>query len=174
MREPRAETPGFFLASPACGRGRRPRDAKHRRATGEGSLRRGVPRKAAETAQRSGAAVATISSPSGNFTRFFTALRPCQTGPLHLVSAPSSPLGRRPFQVAPRAARQDAVVAQLVRAPVCGTGGRWFEPTQLYQCADNATFSVFHDLSAVLALSRIQAAPCKGRSEECPRPHHVD
>ena len=26
-----------------------------------------------------------------------------------------------------------AVVAQLVRAPVCGTGGRWFEPTQLYQ-----------------------------------------
>jgi hypothetical protein len=27
----------------------------------------------------------------------------------------------------------DAVVAQLVRAPVCGTGGRWFEPTQLYQ-----------------------------------------
>ena len=25
-----------------------------------------------------------------------------------------------------------AVVAQLVRAPVCGTGGRWFEPTQLY------------------------------------------
>ena len=28
---------------------------------------------------------------------------------------------------------KDAVVAQLVRAPVCGTGGRWFEPTQLYQ-----------------------------------------
>jgi hypothetical protein len=28
---------------------------------------------------------------------------------------------------------QDAVVAQLVRAPVCGTAGRWFEPTQLYQ-----------------------------------------
>jgi hypothetical protein len=27
---------------------------------------------------------------------------------------------------------RDAVVAQLVRAPVCGTGGRWFEPTQLY------------------------------------------
>jgi hypothetical protein len=27
---------------------------------------------------------------------------------------------------------KDAVVAQLVRAPVCGTGGRWFEPTQLY------------------------------------------
>src|SRR6187551_287978 len=25
-----------------------------------------------------------------------------------------------------------AAVAQLVRAPVCGTGGRWFEPTQLY------------------------------------------
>ena len=27
-----------------------------------------------------------------------------------------------------------AVVAQLVRAPDCGSGGRWFEPTQLYQC----------------------------------------
>ena len=26
-----------------------------------------------------------------------------------------------------------AVVAQLVRAPVCGTGGRWFKSTQLYQ-----------------------------------------
>lgn len=26
-----------------------------------------------------------------------------------------------------------AVVAQLVRAPDCGSGGRWFEPTQLYQ-----------------------------------------
>src|SRR4051812_29277157 len=25
-----------------------------------------------------------------------------------------------------------AAVAQLVRAPVCGTGGRWFETTQLY------------------------------------------
>src|SRR5262249_11542395 len=30
------------------------------------------------------------------------------------------------------------VVAQLVRAPVCGTGGRWFEPTQLYQRASIA------------------------------------
>jgi hypothetical protein len=26
-----------------------------------------------------------------------------------------------------------AVVAQLVRAPDCGSGGRWFKPTQLYQ-----------------------------------------
>ena len=25
-----------------------------------------------------------------------------------------------------------AAVAQLVRAPGCGPGGRWFEPTQLY------------------------------------------
>src|SRR5882724_11928489 len=25
-----------------------------------------------------------------------------------------------------------AAVAQMVRAPVCGTGGRWFEATQLY------------------------------------------
>jgi hypothetical protein len=26
-----------------------------------------------------------------------------------------------------------AVVAQLVRAPDCGSGGRWFDPTRLYQ-----------------------------------------
>ena len=29
-------------------------------------------------------------------------------------------------------ARSWAVVAQLVRAPDCGSGGRWFEPTRLY------------------------------------------
>ena len=52
--------------------------------------------------------------------------RPCQSGALHLVSRPfATPFGG--------AFAQDAVVAQLVRAPVCGTGGRWFEPTQLYQ-----------------------------------------
>ena len=33
----------------------------------------------------------------------------------------------------PARPRACAAVAQLVRAPVCGTGGRWFEPTQLYQ-----------------------------------------
>jgi hypothetical protein len=43
---------------------------------------------------------------------------------LHLVSGQIEP----PFFRGDR----DAVVAQLVRAPVCGTGGRWFEPTQLY------------------------------------------
>jgi hypothetical protein len=43
---------------------------------------------------------------------------------MHLVSASFGALFR---------AGKDAVVAQLVRAPVCGTGGRWFEPTQLYQ-----------------------------------------
>ena len=41
--------------------------------------------------------------------------------------APSFPPVRAPSE-RPRY----AVVAQLVRAPVCGTGGRWFEPTQLY------------------------------------------
>src|SRR2546423_5685515 len=50
---------------------------------------------------------------------------PCQTRSLHLVSAPFG----APFL---RGRQSDAVVAQLVRAPVCGTGGRWFEPTQLY------------------------------------------
>jgi hypothetical protein len=49
----------------------------------------------------------------------------CQNEALHLVSAPFG----APFLGRPK----DAVVAQLVRAPVCGTGGRWFEPTQLYQ-----------------------------------------
>jgi hypothetical protein len=49
---------------------------------------------------------------------------PCQSGALHLVSARFGD----PFF----GADKDAVVAQLVRAPVCGTGGRWFEPTQLY------------------------------------------
>src|ERR1700730_6520008 len=39
----------------------------------------------------------------------------------------------RPFGTPFLAPARDAVVAQLVRAPVCGTGGRWFEPTQLYQ-----------------------------------------
>jgi hypothetical protein len=43
--------------------------------------------------------------------------------------APSFRLVRDPFS----GPAKDAVVAQLVRAPVCGTGGRWFEPTQLYQ-----------------------------------------
>src|ERR1700723_2385007 len=52
-------------------------------------------------------------------------VRPCQSRALHLVSAPFGD----PFS----GPGQDAVVAQLVRAPVCGTGGRWFEPTQLYQ-----------------------------------------
>jgi hypothetical protein len=51
--------------------------------------------------------------------------KPCQSGALHLVSAPFGDPFLGPIQ--------DAVVAQLVRAPVCGTGGRWFEPTQLYQ-----------------------------------------
>src|SRR5260370_20908731 len=30
-----------------------------------------------------------------------------------------------------------AIVAQLVRAPVCGTGGRRFEPTQLYHSSNS-------------------------------------
>ena len=50
---------------------------------------------------------------------------------------------------------KDAVVAQLVRAPVCGTGGRWFEPTQLYHknkfpCGFSITLI---DLTYLLALN---------------------
>ncbi len=50
---------------------------------------------------------------------------------------------------------RDAVVAQLVRAPVCGTGGRWFEPTQLYHYKQNPCgFSiVLIDLTYLLALN---------------------
>src|SRR5271163_3815286 len=55
---------------------------------------------------------------------FLVSPKPCQSGALHLVSAPFGDPFSGPIQ--------DAVVAQLVRAPVCGTGGRWFEPTQLY------------------------------------------
>lgn len=66
------------------------------------------------------------------------------------------------------AARKDAVVAQLVRAPVCGTGGRWFEPTQLYQLNQSDTEarcrhrdrygSEFHDVLLPLGSPRSIAA----------------
>src|ERR1700721_2864040 len=68
--------------------------------------------------------------------------RPCQRGALHLVSAPFG----NPFS----GPATDAVVAQLVRAPVCGTGGRWFEPTQLYHSIQPTT--VVH-ASAMLSMT---------------------
>ena len=52
--------------------------------------------------------------------------QPCKRAPLALVSAPA--------QTALTVPPSCAVVAQLVRAPDCGSGGRWFEPTQLYHC----------------------------------------
>src|SRR5262249_34217943 len=52
--------------------------------------------------------------------------------------APSFRPVQRPFFE--RRLLEDAVVAQLVRAPVCGTGGRWFEPTQLYQALPQFSF----------------------------------
>jgi hypothetical protein len=36
-------------------------------------------------------------------------------------------------KIMPQQIRARAAVAQLVRAPDCGSGGRWFESTQLYQ-----------------------------------------
>ena len=65
---------------------------------------------------------------------------PCQSADLHLVSRPFG----SPFL---RALPKDAVVAQLVRAPVCGTGGRWFEPTQLYH------FSMIRPVLRLVSLS---------------------
>ena len=47
---------------------------------------------------------------------------PCQERGLLLVSSRSPGATSVPC----------AAVAQMVRAPVCGTGGRWFEATQLY------------------------------------------
>ena len=41
-------------------------------------------------------------------------------------------LPRQAFAPSFPAPSRHAAVAQLVRAPVCGTGGRWFEPTLLY------------------------------------------
>src|ERR1700761_7220776 len=47
---------------------------------------------------------------------------------------PQTPCFQRPATIeTPSCLRAAcAVVAQLVRAPDCGSGGRWFEPTQLY------------------------------------------
>src|SRR3954471_2086271 len=76
------------------------------------------------------------------------ASRPCQSEALHLVSGPfATPLFG--------ASREDAVVAQLVRAPVCGTGGRWFEPTQLYHIEINRKIGL-----SVLALEGRRWPPC--------------
>ena len=39
-----------------------------------------------------------------------------------------------------------AVVAQLVRAPDCGSGGRWFKPTQLYHSKSSEIQSTMRKL----------------------------
>ncbi len=63
-----------------------------------------------------------------------------------------------------------AAVAQLVRAPDCGSGGRWFESTQLYQRVfASLRFSMEHDLfgnpAATLNQSRGQAFPDRALRE---------
>src|SRR5229473_1911196 len=47
----------------------------------------------------------------------------------------ASPCQRPPFLLG--SPRHPAAVAQLVRAPDCGSGGRWFESTQLYHSRIN-------------------------------------
>src|SRR5882724_13710532 len=48
-------------------------------------------------------------------------------------SGQASCQGKAPGLVSgPALTEPRAAVAQLVRAPDCGSGGRWFEPTQLY------------------------------------------
>src|SRR5438105_15027194 len=79
--------------------------------------------------------------------------RPCQNCGLHLVSGRfGAPFEDRPARAKSKfaetlkanetialVARARAVVAQLVRAPDCGSGGRWFESTQLYQFQFNCS-----------------------------------
>src|SRR6185437_7621835 len=66
--------------------------------------------------------------PGGNFAGF-PRLKPC-----FCYDAPIE--GRScPVQLC-------AVVAQLVRAPDCGSGGRWFKPTQLYHSPDIDPFTL--------------------------------
>src|SRR5262245_485167 len=69
-------------------------------------------------------------------------------------------VGLKKAHIAPRLPRAfdrlRAAVAQLVRAPDCGSGGRWFESTQLYQSSSDF-FSTFRLASG----SRRSARHCR-------------
>jgi hypothetical protein len=80
--------------------------------------------------------------------------------------APSFRRVRPPFLAPAR----DAVVAQLVRAPVCGTGGRWFEPTQLYQINQRLKLiisrRIFPEFRVGKAMGRYEKYLWRGRMAE--------
>jgi hypothetical protein len=72
----------------------------------------------------------------------------------------ASPCQRPPFLLG--SPRHPAAVAQLVRAPDCGSGGRWFESTQLYQA------EITHEIFLIAApLSGFDFASGRHRVGSC-------
>src|SRR5262245_6479123 len=73
---------------------------------------------------------------------------------------PASSCQRRAFLLGSRP--HLAAVAQLVRAPDCGSGGRWFESTQLYQVNQILRRKIFDALK--FDVRAMSASPMAGRS----------
>ena len=74
---------------------------------------------------------------------------------------PASSCQRRAFLLGSRP--HLAAVAQLVRAPDCGSGGRWFESTQLYQSNQTLNRKTFDALNfdvRAMSASPMPAGPC--------------
>jgi hypothetical protein len=63
-----------------------------------------------------------------------------------------------------RTCQRRAAVAQLVRAPDCGSGGRWFDSTQLYHLKylKSVTFPCVESAGAVLRTVRATSAESRG------------
>ena len=72
------------------------------------------------------------------------AARPTLKAPRKARSCQSRRFPPRFRPLAERIPAARAAVAQLVRAPDCGSGGRWFESTQLYQLKRYKHY-IFHD-----------------------------
>src|SRR5690606_2695620 len=62
----------------------------------------------------------------------------------------------RPRTTGSRCGPRCAVVAQLVRAPDCGSGGRWFDPSQLYHFARQPCHWCF--VAKVLRIANVPVA----------------
>ena len=60
-----------------------------------------------------------------------------------------------------------AVVAQLVRAPDCGSGGRWFEPTQLYQSNSEKLRPPISLAESAAGRCPLQRAACRPAERIC-------
>ena len=96
-------------------------DTRHSTRSPEGSSLRPQPVHAAQSPGSLPGLFACGTPRSTRLRRKPSRRGPCQSRTLLLASA-----------ALPRP-RSRAAVAQLVRAPDCGSGGRWFESTQLYQ-----------------------------------------